>query len=81
MKTKCGAVFSGYAAMVFCTIQIYVVRKQLEVKPCKAQMQKGKKESRVRRQYAELKSGRTMSSKGKCVYYPKWERNPGYKQC
>ena len=31
---------------------------QLEVKPCKAEIGKGKNESSVRRQYAELKSGR-----------------------
>ena len=33
-------------------------RMQPEVKPCKAELGKGKNESRVRRQYAELKSGR-----------------------
>ena len=31
---------------------------QPEVKPCKAEIGKGKNESRVQRQYAELKSGR-----------------------
>ena len=33
-------------------------RMQLEVKPCKAEIGNGKNESSVRRQYAELKSGR-----------------------
>ena len=33
-------------------------RMQLEVKPCKAEIWKGKNKSSVRRQYAELKSGR-----------------------
>ena len=31
---------------------------QPEVKPCKAEIEKGKNESSMRRQYAELKSGR-----------------------
>ena len=33
-------------------------RMQPEVKPCKAEIRKGKNESNVRRQYTELKSGR-----------------------
>ena len=58
---KCGAVFSGSAAMVFCSILFdssSTNRMQPEVKPCKVEIGKGKNESSVRRQYAELKSGR-----------------------
>ena len=56
-------------------------RMQLEVKPCKAEIGKGKNESSVRRQYTELNRAETMSSKGKCVYDLEWDRNPAYKQC
>ena len=47
--------------MVFCSVLFdasSMDRMQLEVKPCKAEIGKAKNESRVRRQYAELKSGR-----------------------
>ena len=54
---------------------------QLEVKPCKAEIGKGENESRVGRQYAELKSGRNNELKRECVYDVEWDRNPGYKQC
>ena len=54
---------------------------QPEVKPRKAEIGKGKKESSMRRRYEELKSGRKMSSKGKCVHDLEWNRNPAYKQC
>ena len=37
---------------------------QLEVKPCKAEIRKGKNESSVRTQYAELKSGRDNELEG-----------------
>ena len=49
---------------------------QVEVKPCKAEIRKGKKKSCVRSHYAELKSGRNNELEGKCVYNPEWERNP-----
>ena len=57
---QCGAVVSGSAAMVFYFILFdsSMNRMQLEVKPCKAEIEKGKNESGMRRQYAELKSGR-----------------------
>ena len=40
---------------------------------------KGKNESSMRRQHADLKS-ETMRSKGKCVYNPNGKRNQEYKQ-
>ena len=52
----CGAVFSGSAAMVFYSIlfdSTSTNQMQPEVKPCKAEIGKGKNESSVR-----LKSGR-----------------------
>ena len=39
-------------------------RMQLEVKPCKAEIWKGKNESSMWRQYAELKSGRNNEHEG-----------------
>ena len=61
IECKCGAIFSGSAAMVFYSILFdssSMNQMQPEVKPCKAVMGKGKKESSVRRQYTKLKSGR-----------------------
>ena len=58
---KCDAVFSGSAAMVFYSILFdssSTYQMQPEVKPCKVEIGKGKNESSMRRQYAELKSGR-----------------------
>ena len=46
-KTKCGAVFSGSAAIVFYSILFdssSTNRMQPEVKPCKAEIGKGKNE-------------------------------------
>ena len=60
-RNKCGAIFSGFAAMVFYSILFdssSTNQMQPEVKPCKAEIGKGKNESSVRRQYATLKSGR-----------------------
>ena len=37
---------------------------QPEVKPCKAEIRKSKKESSMQRQYAELKSGRNNELEG-----------------
>ena len=54
-------VFSGSAAMVFYSILFgssNTNRMQPEVKPYKAEIGKGKNESSVHRQYAEMKSGR-----------------------
>ena len=49
--------------MVFCSI--YVVRiMQPEVKPCKVEIGKGKIESSVQRQYAEVKLGRNNDLEG-----------------
>ena len=56
---KCGALFSGSAAIVFYSILFdssSTNRMQPEVKHCKAEIRKGK--NSVRRHYAELKSGR-----------------------
>ena len=58
---KCGAVFSGSAAMVFYSILFdssSTNRMQPEVKHRKPEIGKGKNESSMRRQYEELKSGR-----------------------
>ena len=58
---KCGAVFSASAAMVFYSVLFdssNTNRMQPEMKPCKAEIGKGKNESSMRKQYAELKSGR-----------------------
>ena len=58
---KCGAVFIGSAAMALYSILFdssSMNGMQPEMKPCKAEIRKGKNESSGRRQYAELKSGR-----------------------
>ena len=56
-------------------------RMQREVKPCKAEIRKGRNESSVGRQYAELKSGRNNEREREWVYDLEWDRNPAYKQC
>ena len=58
---KCGALFSGSAAIVFFSILFdssSTNQMQQEVKHSKAEIGKGKNESSMQRQYAELKSGR-----------------------
>ena len=63
---KRDAVFSGSAATVFYSILFdpsSLNRIQPEVKPCTAEIGKGKNESSVRRQYAKLKSGRNNELK------------------
>ena len=50
--------------MVFYSSACSTNRMQLEVKSCIAEIRKGKNESSVRRQYAELKSGRNIELKG-----------------
>ena len=55
---------------------------QPEVKPCKMEIGKGKSESSVRRQFAELKSGRNNELGREMGFYDlEWDRNPAYKQC
>ena len=45
-------------ATVFCSILSLMNRTQPKVKPCKAEIWKGKNQSSMRRQHAELKSSK-----------------------
>ena len=60
--------YSVSAPMVFYSVLFYsntcTNRMQPEVKPCKAEIQKGKNESSAWRRYAELKSGRNNELEG-----------------
>ena len=51
-----------------------------EVKLCKAEIRKGKNENILRRQYAELKSGRNNELEEEMCVQSEWDRNPPYKQ-
>ena len=55
---KRSAVTYSAAVPPWYSILFSMNRMQPEVKPCKAEIGKGKNESSVQRQYAELKSGR-----------------------
>ena len=56
-------------------------RMQPEVKPCKAEIGKGKNESSVRRQYTELKSGRNNELEREMRLRSGMGQKSAYKQC